>query len=381
MRDVGQALNDAYNLIESGDTAGAKRLLQPFIDENISDPDVWWVYAHAVDTPEEGRRALDRVIALSPDYPDAQRLREELSVAEKGGQLRDIAMPAVPPSLPDLPSPGKLKSEPDDEFDFDDEMTTEDASYRRTRLVLLAATAFAVVALLLLIVINGLQSNNATSTPTSVANVQQFETAIPVEVTAELTIEASTEESTASAAEQEEEGTAEATEDASPTAEEPSVVVEATEEAPVSETAPSNPSGELLNIDETESPNNEATAEAAEQIAVGAGDLARLRTSLNSLGVREDGIAIGESTLGSTLLLEICELPGPLAARSILSILQEVSSDLDAVPSDVDAIAVQVISCDEERVTQTIGVSRDEAQAFADDQLDTRAFEAALRPL
>ncbi|MBZ0304653.1 MAG: hypothetical protein K8I82_01170, partial [Anaerolineae bacterium] len=69
-----QVLDRAFELIEDGRLEDAQRLLKPLIDADRNNPDVWWLYAHAVTDPEAAQIALQNVLRLDKDYPEAQTL-------------------------------------------------------------------------------------------------------------------------------------------------------------------------------------------------------------------------------------------------------------------------------------------------------------------
>ena len=71
-------LQQAYDLVESGQTEDARRLVESVLDAEQNNPDAWWIYAHAVDDPVLARQALDEVTALDPDYPGATELASVL---------------------------------------------------------------------------------------------------------------------------------------------------------------------------------------------------------------------------------------------------------------------------------------------------------------
>jgi hypothetical protein len=72
-----ERLDEAYELIEAGQLDQARALLDDISRENPNDPDVWWVYAHAVEDPTEAREALNKVQALDPTYPGAEDLIQQ----------------------------------------------------------------------------------------------------------------------------------------------------------------------------------------------------------------------------------------------------------------------------------------------------------------
>ncbi|MFN8377256.1 MAG: hypothetical protein U0452_01165 [Anaerolineae bacterium] len=67
-------LQRAYELVESGQSEEARSLVESVLEAEQSNPDAWWIYAHAVDDPVKARQALNEVLALDPEYPGANEL-------------------------------------------------------------------------------------------------------------------------------------------------------------------------------------------------------------------------------------------------------------------------------------------------------------------
>ena len=68
------ALSRAYDLVEAGKYDEARAILEPILADNRDNADAWWIYAHAVTDPDEGRNALENVLRINPRYPDAAEL-------------------------------------------------------------------------------------------------------------------------------------------------------------------------------------------------------------------------------------------------------------------------------------------------------------------
>jgi hypothetical protein len=88
---------------------------------------VWWLYAHAVNDPQKGREALQKVSELNPNYPGLETLEEQIEtpkpVEANKPTLKKLGAPTpLPPeSLPDDSSvTDELDFEDDLEFDGDD---------------------------------------------------------------------------------------------------------------------------------------------------------------------------------------------------------------------------------------------------------------------
>jgi hypothetical protein len=95
-------LQRAYELIEAGQADEARFLLESVLEDEQTNPDAWWIYAHAVEDPVRARQALDQVLALDPDYPGAAELSDVLEAQYPGAaeEAREAA-----PILPLVPAP------------------------------------------------------------------------------------------------------------------------------------------------------------------------------------------------------------------------------------------------------------------------------------
>ncbi|MEM6527054.1 MAG: hypothetical protein AAF653_02100 [Chloroflexota bacterium] len=167
-----RVLTQAYELIEANQIDEARDLLQPLLDEHPDDPDVWWVYAHAVTDRAEARRALEKVKSLDADaYPEVDDLLGEVGpVAEIPARpgIRRLNRPAPPASLP-------ASSDVDDfaDDDFGDDLTFESddtpSSGRRFPVIAAVVGVLAILAVLLVLFASGLFSSSSDPTPTDVA--------------------------------------------------------------------------------------------------------------------------------------------------------------------------------------------------------------------
>ncbi|MEO1286846.1 MAG: hypothetical protein AAFV93_03695, partial [Chloroflexota bacterium] len=105
MANAAPQLQEAYDLIESGDLQSARQLLEGIRSDYENNPDYWWIYAHAVEDEAEGMTAIERVRQLAPNYPGLMTLSQELG----------IQPPPTPPSF--APST-------DDVEDYNDKQVT-----------------------------------------------------------------------------------------------------------------------------------------------------------------------------------------------------------------------------------------------------------------
>ena len=87
-------LQEAYQLIKSGNKQEATRLLLGILRENRDNADAWWLLANATSDAEKQRQALGQVLRVKPDHNAAQRMLEKVNTAA-----------AMRPSTPPPPSP------------------------------------------------------------------------------------------------------------------------------------------------------------------------------------------------------------------------------------------------------------------------------------
>lgn len=175
-------LNEAYELIEANRIDEARRLLEPMLDDDSDNPDLWWVYAHAVDNPADARRALKRVQEIDPAYPQVNELLGEIDELQPAAPLPagGSGIKRIRPLATGAPKPKPL-AQPDSEFDdfddldsdfddFDDEDDVEQRGSRSLVLPLAIATVFGIALILgvLWLAFGGAGSTVATATPVNV---------------------------------------------------------------------------------------------------------------------------------------------------------------------------------------------------------------------
>jgi hypothetical protein len=137
---TGQSLSRAYELIEADQLREARAILEPLIETDRDNPDVWWLYAHAVDDADDARVALTNVLRLAPEYPGAGALMNDLE--------RVYGTAAVPRSAS---ADDRLE---EDEFDLDLEegtVTETDASANQRRAVILRLLLVAATVVLIIV--------------------------------------------------------------------------------------------------------------------------------------------------------------------------------------------------------------------------------------
>lgn len=159
---IDQQLEKAHEELENGNRDEAVAILKPILATDAENVDAWWLYAHAVDDPETARMALNTVLRIDSNYPEAAELLGTLETQYPTAQP-DTQSVQPPVSLPGLPEDEDIADSDeysefvdnlDQEFelgdeDFDD--ATEEAPAETRRKFPLLATAL--IALLLVVVV------------------------------------------------------------------------------------------------------------------------------------------------------------------------------------------------------------------------------------
>ena len=71
-------LERAYRLIQQERLDEASALLQPLVKQEPNNADAWWLLANAVTEPDDARNALENVLRLTPNHPEARDLLDQL---------------------------------------------------------------------------------------------------------------------------------------------------------------------------------------------------------------------------------------------------------------------------------------------------------------
>jgi hypothetical protein len=495
MSDTAAILNEAYGLIEQGELARARTMLQPLLESDSQNPDVWWLYTHAAEDESEGRRALERVIALDPQYPGAAELGARMGITPRvlkplkplpttseptPAPVPTTTTPVVPAPAPVLAGP----ADPDmDDDDFDETGRPAREGRRFPSLLMVAGVLIVLFGLAWLVL--SLLNQPGTPTPTAVADLLtpgadltvttdsalptttlvdvtfapttaeeesfsqtatalvgtgiptvDFNAGVVTEESSAVTVEALvnvTEESAlvptepvAVATEESGVATSESllplstqavipTEDVSaavtdviPTEDIAAVVTEAAlatqdaivtpdvvatedmivtpdvvvtqdvtpEASPVAteETdliLPTETAGTNVNTVPTEETGLILTAEATADPAD------TLAAKLESLNVTPDDIVIAETSLGPTLIVEVCAVPVASATSALVTSMNALAETIADVP-DVDAVGVN-LACDETRA-RVIAVPASTAAAYGRGEIDARTYRQGWQP-
>jgi len=303
MPESSELLNEAFELIEKGDYAQARFLLQPILDESPDNEDALWVYAHAVEDPDEGRATLLQLKRLNPDYPGLQPMLAQVGLAQTPtyASVEPVRDSSAETTQSDVsPLSGDFS---DDDFDFEsvDEETiiAESSGGGRSCLYLILAGLIILVVTLLIL---------------NAAGILQ------------------------------------------PAGDESQVV--------------DNPTA---TVDQT----SQATADT-QNVATEPFDAASLATSLENVNLAEQGVELSETALGQTIIVHVCQLPGPNATDTIRTVFETVAQQ--AALGDATSIGVGLTDCNTNTVLRSLGTSIDAAKAYSQGESDETTFESTWQP-
>ncbi|MCB9451789.1 MAG: hypothetical protein H6672_10135 [Anaerolineaceae bacterium] len=284
---IEQMLAQAFELIEDEDLAGAQRILKPLIEADRNNADVWWLYAHAISDPETAHIALQNVLRIDKDYPEAQSLLNTLEASLPSSSIGEKTQEA-PFSLPEMPAtlPGFGGSEEDDLEDIEPE---EDR--RRTILISLAIMVIIFVVVVFMLLQN---STNRNGTPTETPTEQIQNTSVPVQ-----------------------------------------------------------------------------------QI----GEYAILHQALSTFDVPDQGIFIQNTSVGNTLVVEVCEDDRRQARQTLPLVLDILANQSAAIEDGIDAIATRIQSCGTGEAWMFVGVPLQTAVDYTNGTIESADFQAAWKPV
>lgn len=403
MENAPEKLQEAYQRIEAGDLPAARTLLEGIQADNENNPDFWWVYAHAVEDPDEGQAALQRVLELDPEYPGAGALAQQTGLG---------ATPAAPPPPTFSPEPAaqgdfdEFSEFADDDFASDfagapqptPATTQPPPPRRRFNPFFVVSAVILLVLLAALILLPLLMQDGTPGEPTAVAGQDTpqpvltnpalqttSQAALTDEATDEpaLTQEATedvvvTDEATDEVLTEEVVVTEAMTDDDAATEEstaEAAATDEATDAPEKTETAAVSPA-------ETEDEPTEAPTRAATATPEPTEDpLTQLAADLEIYSVPEDGLETTDTSLGTTFLVTTCAAPGPAASEAIQGIVDVLAETVDELPEDIEAVAFGIDDCEADTTLRVVGVSLQTLQDFAAGTLSQEEFQRQLQPI
>jgi hypothetical protein len=328
------ALKQAFDLIEGGNLEDAKALLRPILETEKDNADVWWLYSHAVTDPETARLALNNVLRIDPDYPDARDLLDQLEVQQKAEPSDGIleidkdpsfipAMPSHVPGITPLPpradaaSKGFLSPDELPEDIVEDE--EPEPFYRRPLFYVPLITLLLIVALAIVII-----------KPFAVNSPAPSITAT-TETTQSNTLETPTNESVAGNL---------------PTLTSiPTVVLE--------------------------------TAATSEAVS----DLSAVSRAFTGMTLASDGAGIIDTSLGKTLSVSVCTTAGKEMRELLPKAMETLAKASTNYASHVQAVAVKMQDCTANSTLLWIGSSIADVTAFEGGTLTDKDFQAKWQPI
>jgi hypothetical protein len=313
-----QALSQAFELIEADKLEEARAILKPILDEDKDNPDVWWLYAHAVTDPEAARLALSNVRRLDPEYLNAGELLYSLEKQSPTLDFNDTLseepsfLPAFPSTLPGMSDTKTFAN--DDDWDLPDDEEDEDTAFFRRPIFLLAigTVIFAIIASLFVLQSLPPQNSEIIEGPTNQAVVMETST---VEL---------------------------------------SEVIEATA------------TEEQLTTSQAVIPNDEFNT---------------LYTALSDFSVAENGIGFEQTALGNAVVVSVCTEPGVTLRETLPNVLKALARESSTLSTEVHAIVARMLDCSNNATLLMIGVPIVDAHAYASGSLDDAMFQAKWQPV
>lgn len=384
-------LQRAYALIEDEKHDKAQELLAPLLEDEADNAHLWWVYTHAVRDTAIGQAALERVLVLDPKYPGARELKADVLEA----QAKDPDLIALEASETD-------RSYGEGGFPIDDWEDLQpvaepvaDSSPWRGRFVAL------VVALIILaggaVVISGAVDLNELlsgllPSPEPQVIVVSESTAVP---------KGSDEEALAKPTETKPIESSAAKVEVSPvhetfgaaTAELEATTSEADASTYVDQVivVSAGATVESTGDDQDEQPITELLPEAASMIYIDppvalsyeeGAFVAKIADAIEDFEIDQAQSASRRSSLGKTLVVQACAIPGPEFNERLNALMNVVVSLADDLPDEVEAFGAGLLNCeDPEALLRIIGVARSSIIDFAGERIKAKEFQRAWQPL
>ncbi len=366
MSDTSNALlQQAYTHIENDELETAQEILAPLLEQDANSAHLWWVYAHAVRDAAIGQAALERVLALDPQYPGAGELKAD--VLEAQSKDPDLIALEVGESKAEATTPP---------FDIDDWEDLQPAvesnpggSSSRGRVVLL---------LVLLIVVAG-----GAIVISGTVDFEQLLAGAPpsLEPQVVIIVEPPSQQDSSNLED------LTAPEPAAATAVAEPVVAAATPLADeATPTVTATATVENLTALETEAPTAASFITPAATINA---DFANISSYVESvteqiaeLPILPLKSGVLPTRLGNTLVIVVCAVPGPEYNARLKSVLTTVVSLMEDLPKEIEAAAAGLINCEYEQAPlRIIGVGRETLEAFANEAMNDKEFQRAWQLL
>ncbi len=401
-----QTLKQAHRYIENGQLDAARALVEPLLDTDPGNPDVWWVYVHALDDARLGREALDKLITIAPDFPGAIELSAALDERVRKTADAQAQAPIMPDTMLGVSS-GAIDDEAWDDdqdifgedgflFDADqpDEYDLEDADFEldddeqeevepapsRLGMIIVGLIAIMIVgASAALVTINPLgweipflstpiptelTEAEATPEPSPVVMVPTSmpatDTVEPVQPTETVAAD------TATPIEPSATATAEVTE--TPTATEAPPTSTSTSQAREVVTSTSQPAAEISLI-----------TIVPQTVPVWMADLVE---ALSAFDVTSEDLEVANTSLGETLIVTACSRTGADRNQTLSRIMTAIAQTAgDAIASDIPLVGVRLVNCSAGVASPIIVIDSEDLASYGAGEIDDRAFQALLQPI
>jgi|GEM_PF-2042620 hypothetical protein len=426
-------LTRAYELVEAGQPDEARALLDRLLKEDPGNPDAWWIYAYSVDDPVLARQALNNVLRLNPNYPEAAGLLANLD--EQYPELSAASAVMVPPPpLPEsLPAEEVSLEEPDflppahASENIDDEIIPEPyldtivepslatkiaasptaappPEKRRSSLWLWIAAAVVLILVLLALLFLPRSQPSTTDALTQVAQ------------SSDAGAQAASPESTAGAVVDVTAESSPAVESTSDTASGTQVVIQVTPLATLSGDLATEDASQQATLDmssitalpgdatptievfetlalpsgtaeETETfaeivASETAISSDATQISAGGtevsgAEFSDIANALNQLSMTDVAIERIETSMGQTLVASVCSGSGVDLRETLPQVMDAVAENLEGVSSDYTAVGSRMVDCANSSILRLIVVDREIAEAYRIGGLTQPEYEGA----
>ncbi len=387
--EIQSKLDEAFAYVEADRLEDALQVVSPILESDPENADAWWIYSYAVTDPREAYRALNNVKRLAPDYDGISEMITTFNsqYPEIVEELASDPLPApktpVKPALPPLPMPEAPSQRPAlpqienvpqytrsvDEFD----PAINGGKQQRSSLPLIAfIAALVVIGLVAVLLLTNNPSTTQVPTATLVTAVAEngVNTDIPSVIDTTPTTNLATD-------------TLEITSEV--TLMETSVAPSNTDVPPVAEitevmtTVEAIPTLELVQdvtqtaevMPEVE-PNVTAEATVSEQ---------SLSDVLSEFTLTSEGTIDVETDFGMTFIAEVCSAPGRELRTLMPLVMEAIARSNEQLPENTEAIGVRMVNCEDQTVFLAVVATVEDAQSFAEGNLDSAAFAATWRPI
>jgi len=363
-------LQRAYELIEEDELLQAQALLAPLLDSESENPAVWWVYSHAASERAVGKMALERVLALDPQYPGARELLADLKQLQHEGS----------DGLEPVSSFSALPSGDEDIVDWEAlQPSTAPASGGGNRrwlvLLILLLLVVASGAALLATGVVDLEELFASETATAEPRIVVVE---PVNLEAQPNRGGQTEPALATPSSRPTSQVLLATVPPDATAESEAVDIAATA-IPAAATATLPPTATST---ATEVPILQVTALTdgeREDLDLFITEIVR---RIDSFDIDQSGVETGMTGLGRTVLIPICAVPGREFNFRLNNVMEVVSDVALSIPDFLDAVAAGLRNCyDDASRLRIIAAKRADFLAYQAGESELKDFQRAWQPL